>query len=383
MTRALRRFILYGLIIVFLIVGPFLIAYSLGYTLNLKEGAVEKTGGIFISATTPSVTVFLDGTLVKETSFLAGSAFLTEIPPGIHLIRVEKKAYLPWTKTVTVKPQVVTEFRNVLLVPGTIPATAATPTQLKLITAIRTLPAVPSTRIPSNNVITHNVEQKQPTFRLNAHHILLQEGSVAPKTIAQNIHSFGTRDGVALFIDQNGFLDRYDQTDGMTHILGRPGFFLDAQPARFFYAPGGQTVILDSAGGAFLLDTADIITSVTGEVRDLSFSPNGTKVLLIKDDRIELFWLTDHTRQPFQKHGDRDTFDPLPDPVKQAQWYYADTDHVFIRTSAEVLISELDTRGGRNMRTIVSGRTDAILTLPDLPHTLFYQQNKNWFAVEW
>ncbi|MDP3772235.1 MAG: PEGA domain-containing protein [bacterium] len=383
MTRALRRLILYGLIVVFLIVGPFLIAYSLGYTLNLKEGAVERTGGIFISATIPNVAVFLDGTLVKETSFLAGAVFLTKIPPGIHLVRVEKKGYLPWSKTVTVQPQVVTEFRNVLLIPGTILMTPATPAQIKLITAIRALPAPPITRVSSNNVITHDVEPKQPTFRLNASRTLLQEGAGTPKTIAKNIHSFGTRDGVALFIDQNGFLDRYDQTDGMTHILGRPGFFLDAQPARFFYAPGGQTVILDSAGGMFLLDTADTITSVTGEVRDLSFSPNGTKALIVKDDRIEIFWLTNHTRQPFQKPGSRDTFDPLADPIKQAQWYYADTDHVFIRTSAEVLMSELDARGGRNMRTVVNGKTDAILTLPDLPHTLFYQQNKNWFTIEW
>lgn len=383
MTRALRRLILYGLIIIFLIAGPFLIAYSLGYTLNLKDRTVEKTGGIFISATTPSVTVFLDGILTKETSFLAYGAFLTEISPGIHLVRVEKMGYLPWSKTVAVQPHIVTEFRNVLLIPGTLPMATATPSQIKIITAVLASPTLSDAPAIASGTTTRATTAQQPTFRLDAEHTLLQEGAGAPKVIAKNVHSFGTRDGAAHFIDKNGFLDRYDQTDGTTRILGRPGFFLNAQPARFFYAPGGDVIILDSAGGLFLLDISGAITSITGEIRDLSFSPNGTKALLMKDDRIEILWLENHTRQPFQKRGDRDTFDPVPDLIKQAQWYYADTDHAFIRTTTEVLMSELDARGGRNMQTIVSGKTDAILTLPNLPHTLFYQRNKRWFAIEW
>ena len=119
MTFARRKFYFYFLLAVFLIASPAVIAYSQGYALNLETFSLVKTGGIFIATVPKSVLVYINGTLTATTSALPltqGKLF-SRLLPDDYAVKIEKSGYLPWDKKLKVDPQLVTETRNIFLIP--------------------------------------------------------------------------------------------------------------------------------------------------------------------------------------------------------------------------------------------------------------------------
>lgn len=94
-----------------------MILYSQGYRFdwNLKE--LKKTGGLYLKATPPRTDVYINDSFAKRTDFLFDSVFLTNLLPKSYHVRVEKKGYIPWTKTLLVEPKQVTEAKHIILFP--------------------------------------------------------------------------------------------------------------------------------------------------------------------------------------------------------------------------------------------------------------------------
>lgn len=121
MTLKQRKIYFYALVGVFLVTTPAVILYSQGYTLNLKDFSLNKTGAIFVSTSPKGVRVLLDSELKATTSDLIFSQgkLISHLAPGEYEVKIEKEGYYPWSKHLTVEPQLVTETRNIFLVPST------------------------------------------------------------------------------------------------------------------------------------------------------------------------------------------------------------------------------------------------------------------------
>ncbi|TSC76735.1 MAG: hypothetical protein G01um101433_703 [Parcubacteria group bacterium Gr01-1014_33] len=381
MTFRTRRTIFYSLVLLFALIAPIIVLMSFGYSVNLRKWHVEKTGGIFIKSKTPRMSLFLDGTFVKETSFLSGNALITDITPGPHLLRLEKADFYSISKTVEVAPVTVTEFRNILLIPNPVIAATSTPEEVRAIGEWLLSPM--AGKMPAG--VSASAENPSPkklgTVTRDRKKNLLMGTGTSTRVLASDVHSFAEIGEKIIFVSANGFLAAMDIKSGDMQTLGRPGFFISEKPFRFIASPSDETAILDSAGGLFLLDAENQLTLVRGDVERASFDRTGAKLLFATSHSIETLWRVNADYQPFQKKGTRESVFRSDEPILDAQWFFDDNNHILIRKKREVLFTELDARGGRNAVILVPEKTDEIATVPDLGARVFFKIGNAWFTI--
>ena len=289
MLKRTRRKLFYALALIFLVGLPILISFSLGYTFNLTSRSVEKSGGIFIKSRTSRLSIFLNNNFIKETSLISGGAILTRIYKGTYLLRIEKAGYRPWSKAVIVEPEVVTELRNILLV--THPLAVATTTQ-------KEISAFLATSTPRWEV---TLDKKRN---------LVEKGS--KRIISSAINSYEILNNKILVINESGFLSVFDPSTGLLETIGRPGFYLSKNMAKFAQSPDGEIAILDSSGGIYLWNGEDNIHPVDGGAKAIYFDEDGEKMLMVKENDIEILWMKDNPFQPFLKKFFQETILLLP-----------------------------------------------------------------------
>lgn len=119
MTSSRRKFYFYCLLAVFLIASPAVILYSQGYAIDIKTFSLVKTGGIFLATTPKGVLVHSNNQLIATTSALplTQGKLIARLPPGDYDVKIEKSNYRSWDKKLKVESQLVTEARNIFLVP--------------------------------------------------------------------------------------------------------------------------------------------------------------------------------------------------------------------------------------------------------------------------
>lgn len=380
MTRYTRRIFFYSGIITFAILAPLLIAYSLGYTFRLATGEVEKTGGIFIKSKTPRLSVFLDGTFIKDTSYLSGDALLTNLAPGTHRLRLEKANHHPWSKTVIVEPFVVIDFRNILLVAN--PPFIATSTKEE-VAVLQAADATFRPIAPQETVSVPNLSTSPsvPSFFISSKGELMGRTPTTTIRFISHINSFTIIRDMIYFIDRNGFLGKLDPTSKQIVTIGRPGFYLSDQQAQFSATPNGKIIILDASGGLFISDGSLSIQTITGGVRQFAFDSNGKKILIRKDQGVEIMWLDHNTFQPFEESGTREGVFMSSATIQDADWFFGDDAHIAIRTSDGILLTDIDSRDGKNVIELTDKKTDELVTLPDTPKSIFFRKGKIFYTI--
>ncbi len=119
MTLTQRRLFFIVLVVVFIITTPLVILYSSGYQIDWKTLSLQKTGGIYINTYPKGVSISVDGVLKEITStlFLSQGKIISGLIPGLHTVTVEKNGFIPWQKAFEVKPNLVSEARNIFLAP--------------------------------------------------------------------------------------------------------------------------------------------------------------------------------------------------------------------------------------------------------------------------
>lgn len=119
MTLTQRRIFLIVLVVVFIIAAPLVILYSSGYQIDWKTWRLQKTGGIYINAYPKGASISVDGVQkeIISTLFLSQGKLISGLIPGTHDVKVEKSGFTPWEKNLEVKPNLVTEARNIFLAP--------------------------------------------------------------------------------------------------------------------------------------------------------------------------------------------------------------------------------------------------------------------------
>lgn len=358
-----RYFLFYAFTLLFFIAAPILAAFALGYTIDFSHISIEKTGGIFLKLTRRgAIAISLDGSPTRETSFLSRGALLTKIPRGTHLVRVEQEGHHPWFKSVLVTEAEVRELRNILLVPMPIQYATSSDAEISsLLTPLAPL-TFPHLDAQKNLVSLEND---------NSH------------IIASHINSFGAVSAGFLMVDKNGFLSlaKGEKID----VIARPGFYLSKDaPIRFFESPSGEVAILDDSGGLFLLLSDFTLHVVDGGVKNVAFDSLGKKLLIQKDQSLEIVWREENKNQPFQKVGTREkilALHILDETILDADWYFGDDAHIVVRTKNGVYITEIDGRGGRNTAELMSAPVDEIITTVKDSKAIFFRQESGIYRI--
>ncbi len=110
MTRKTRVILASLAALLFLILAPVLVLYSMGYRFGTE---VKAVGMMYLRSVPKDANVYIDGKLFKKTTPTA----ITELKKGEYEIKVEKNGFSTWKKKLPVSPNVITEVRNIYLLP--------------------------------------------------------------------------------------------------------------------------------------------------------------------------------------------------------------------------------------------------------------------------
>lgn len=111
---ALRKIVFYVFVAVYLVLCPLTILYALGYAVRpgMEEGLV-KTGLIALSSAPPDASVYLN----NRRYTLKTPTVLRDLLPGAYTVKVVRRHYQPWVRTLPVEPERATVYERILLAP--------------------------------------------------------------------------------------------------------------------------------------------------------------------------------------------------------------------------------------------------------------------------
>ncbi len=117
MSLFARRVFFWILTLLFLGTTPIIIFFLMGYRYSFERGVFVYTGSISIQANpTQNLDIHLDGKPVSSsTNRINRSYHIEGVKPGKHTLSVSAPGFGQWSKEVTVKSGISTEFWNVLL----------------------------------------------------------------------------------------------------------------------------------------------------------------------------------------------------------------------------------------------------------------------------
>jgi len=117
MTAKQRFIIKIFFIVLFIILAPLVIAYTMGYRYNFGTNQIQKTGVLIVNSYPDEADVFLNEKIAGEQT----PAVVKKILPNVYDVRVTKKNYIPWTKKLEVKSAQSTFAENIILFLDTTP----------------------------------------------------------------------------------------------------------------------------------------------------------------------------------------------------------------------------------------------------------------------
>jgi len=111
-TPIYRRLTYITFIIIFLVVSPLIILYTMGYRYNFSKGRVQKTGILKITSIPRNANISLNGVTYEKNSTPAKIEYLL---PGDYEISLTKDGYHAWKKKLAVYENGTTFAEKVML----------------------------------------------------------------------------------------------------------------------------------------------------------------------------------------------------------------------------------------------------------------------------
>ncbi len=130
MTFRARRFLFYGLFLLFILAGGGIVFYSQGWRINTENCAIksvknfrdclkfQKIGAIYIETEPKEVVIEIDGkTFPDRSNIIQKGTLVSNLLPKTYKVKITKEGYLPYYKNLKVESSLVSELLNVILVP--------------------------------------------------------------------------------------------------------------------------------------------------------------------------------------------------------------------------------------------------------------------------
>lgn len=107
MSLRTRRTLAIGSFFLFIVILPVAALYASGY--RLSGFSLVSTGGIHVSVPISNVEISLNGEVVERSNLFNKSFFFDNLGPGAYVVQASGEALTPWSKTLIVESQFVTD----------------------------------------------------------------------------------------------------------------------------------------------------------------------------------------------------------------------------------------------------------------------------------
>jgi len=106
-----------SLILSFFIITPVLIFYASGYTYDIKEKKIKKTGVLSIDIKPRDAQILLNNVLIKKKIPVRLSGKI----PGTYNLKIEKNGYKTWEKNILISSNQTTYIKDITLIKENLP----------------------------------------------------------------------------------------------------------------------------------------------------------------------------------------------------------------------------------------------------------------------
>ncbi len=366
MTKKTRLIILLSCALLFFVITPYIILYSLGYRVDVKKFKVVATGGIYVKASPQGVTISIDHKTGNTTGIFSNTVFVQNLLPQNHSILITKDGYYDYQKNLDVKENEVTKLEHVMLFKKNIIFEAvADPKKSPFNT-----PLLQDSYIIKNNhlYLNENLAASQNPS------VNLPDSTQATTPIIKSIITYKVQDNHIIWLGQDGFLHRSDLQGKNTEILNKTKLIIDQKSLYELLVLDGN-IFLKENSGVLLFDTSKKdFTNFYNPVTDLKISPDGQKILFYNDHEI-LYSPTNSLGQ--------DTIFLNRFSEKINDCYWVGSDYIVFDLAGKIIISEIDVRGNINSielpqtLSLINGST---ITLQN-PNIYFDEQEKKLYIL--
>lgn len=108
-----RAIAFYFSVLLYIVLLPIVLSYSLGYKIDFKKLKIYKTGIIYVNSSPAGASIYINGKLHPDLT----PSQIEELKPDTYRVEVKREGFYAWEKELTVRPNMVTKAERIILFP--------------------------------------------------------------------------------------------------------------------------------------------------------------------------------------------------------------------------------------------------------------------------
>ncbi|MDO8529825.1 MAG: hypothetical protein Q7S10_00215 [bacterium] len=319
MTKRTRLIILSICAVLFFILIPFILLYSLGYRIDFENKKIVGTGGIYIRTIQTPVDITIDSKISAKTGRFSPSVFIQNLLPQKHTVLIAKEGYFDYHKNVEVKEKEVTKLEHVILFKKEIPFAIL--------------------KNEAQSPFTEETTQDDYTMKGSALYYSNSPSnaslSLAAKAmpIVTDIITYKASNGSIIWLASDGFLYKSDANGKNEEQLSLIALQINKKSFYELFV-FNQRIFLKENNGLLLLDTQEkSFQGFYSPVEGLAASPNSQKLIFYNEHEISYSFLNSPLPEKI-------FLNRFSEKITAVQWL--NDDYLIFTLGGKIMISELD-----------------------------------------
>lgn len=410
MSFRFRRFLFYSFFIIFIPLSAGIILYSQGWRFNFETFSAQKTGGIYIETEPRDIAIKIDEKYFSDRSgIIQNGTLITDLLPKTYRLTIQKNGYFPYYKNLEIKPSMVSELINTILIPEKIEEIEIMPQRLKG-NEITEWDAAHQKIIVKNSkngvYYLYELNNASSVFNINASVNNFSKESIIKKIA---FHPFNenkliveleskTKSGLYIFDgnklklepfflnSQNSLIIAWDIKNSNIHLIKkiavpkiRLALFSSnltsktetelvempiknkkaAEIVKIKVSPsGGRIGVLDALDDLYIFDVkAQNLKQIAHNAGIFAFSYDDKKIAFIdKDGKLNVYFTEDYFKNISKKAGDVIGFNLENKKLIKNIFWRNDSYHLFIEYGGEngkINFMEIDDRPPQNIYPVI------------------------------
>ncbi len=294
MTRKTRKIILLITILFFVLATPAILLYAWGYSFDWQNKKPVLTGGFYFKSVPKNVDIYINNQLQKEKTPI----LIKRLLPKEYQIRISEQGYHSWQKTLKVESKIVTEAKNILLIP--------------LNPKIETVNENLTTDFSLKGFI-----EKEPNYIF----YIKTPSYILYKTDKEN---------------------SFNKQISLTPLPSNHEY-------KIFASTNEQVAALDENNQLYLLNPqTKNFELISQDVQNVQFSIDNKKLLYFTPYEIWVY----HLKESNKINDNKELVTRISQRIKQAIWYNTN-EHIVFYVEENIKIVELDNRSNRNIVNLI------------------------------
>ena len=348
MRKRIRTILVIILVIFFIIAVPFIILYAKGYSFDFKNKKIVLTGGIFLNSSPKKADVYINNKYTKKRT----PCLIKRLIPQEYFIEVKKQGFHSWKKYIKVKPNLVREAKNIILIPKKL-----NPEIVKSLS-----PEFSLNEFLYPNIYQLSIKLKENFSTTTLGYLISNDYILYIKKIDRILYKIK--------------LDDFGKNELSEQINISP---LPESEYKI-YASSKNIAVLDKNGTLYIFDKSNRkFNALAKNVKGMEFSQDDEKLLYFNDSEIWTYYLKDSSDFPFLKKGEKQLITRLSKKIEKVIWHPSNY-HIIFKVNGNLKITELDSDYPRNTINLFSNVKDFSYNKSD--KKLYFIKDNTLFRIK-